>query len=262
MSSKRLDRIEALQEQIHALQEKMHERIRDIDVALIVREPGTARAAEAYEGLRRSVATAARERRQHLAQLVEIADAIERGASIDTLRQRCEQWCLEAGLERRSDVVPEWFSVVEGEGPVLEVIAPAWVDSASGQLVKQGTARRVPGEIGKAPAAASTPARAADAPSAPSAPSEPGLAAEDVADDPAEAAATPEPQGRPERAQEQEEPEEPEARDERRDEPDDGDGRDEPETASAPAPAAAQAEAAPAVTAAASPTAGTQEAKA
>jgi hypothetical protein len=155
LSSKRLDRIEALQEQIYELQERMHERIRDIDVALIVREPGTARAAEAYEGLRKSVATAARERRQHLAQLVEIADAIERGASLDTLRQRCEQWCMEAGLERRSDVVPEWFSVVEGEGPVLEVIAPAWVDSASGQLVKQGTARRGPGEVEHAAAPAS-----------------------------------------------------------------------------------------------------------
>jgi hypothetical protein len=144
-SSKRLDRIEALQEQICALQEKMHERIRDIDVALIVREPGTARAAEAYEGLRRSVATAARERRQHLAQLAEMTDAIERGATVETLRQRCEQWCVEAGLERRSDAVPEWYSVVEGEGPVLEVIVPAWVDSASGQLVKQGVARRVAG---------------------------------------------------------------------------------------------------------------------
>jgi hypothetical protein len=142
-TSKRLDRIEALQERMFALQEKMHERIRDIDVALIVREPGTARAAEAYEGLRRSVATAARERRQHLAQLAEMTDAIERGATVETLRQRCEQWCAEAGLERRSEAVPEWYAVVEGEGPVLEVIVPAWVDSASGQLVKQGTARRV-----------------------------------------------------------------------------------------------------------------------
>lgn len=145
--SKRLDRIEALQQQIVALQDQMHERLRDIDIALIVREPGTARAAEAYEGLRKGVATAARERRQHLAQLVEFVDAIERGATVETLRHRCEQWCLEAGLERRSDVVPEWFSVVEGEGPVIEVIDPAWVDGTSGQLVKQGTARRVPGEI-------------------------------------------------------------------------------------------------------------------
>jgi hypothetical protein len=154
--SKRLDRIEALQEQIVALQDQMHERLRDIDIALIVREPGTARAAEAYEGLRKGVATAARERRQHLAQLVEFVDAVERGATVETLRRRCEQWCLEAGLERRADVVPEWFSVVEGEGPVLEVVEPAWVDGTSGQLVKQGTARRVPGEIA-AEAATETP---------------------------------------------------------------------------------------------------------
>jgi hypothetical protein len=145
--AKRLERIEALQQRIYDLQDQMHEQLRDINIALIVREPGTARAAEAYEGLRKSVATAARERRQHLAQLVEFADAIDRGASVETLRQRCEQWCLEAGLERRSDVVPEWFSVVEGEGPVLEVMEPAWVDGSSGQLVKQGTARRLPGEI-------------------------------------------------------------------------------------------------------------------
>lgn len=147
LPSKRLDRIEALQQRIYDLQDQMHERLSEINIALIVREPGTARAAEAYEGLRKSVATAARERRQHLAQLVEFVDAIDRGATMETLRQRCEQWCVEAGLERRSDKVPEWFSVVEGEGPVLEVVEPAWIDATSGQLVKQGTARRLPGEI-------------------------------------------------------------------------------------------------------------------
>lgn len=126
-------------------QEEIRRQVDLIVSALIASEPRTPLAAEAFDGLRRNVAFAAQERRRQLSQLVAFADAIERGATIDTLRERCEQWCAEAGLRRYLDPAaqPDWFEVVEGEGAVLEPVEPAWVDTANQVLVRPGTARRV-----------------------------------------------------------------------------------------------------------------------
>jgi hypothetical protein len=163
---------------LEALQAEIHRQLETIVTALIVSEPRTGLAAEAFDGLRRNIAFAAQERRRQLSQLVTFTDAIERGATIDTLRARCEQWCAEAGLQRHADPAaePDWFQVVEGEGPVIEPIEPAWIDSANRVLVKPGTARRAPApEPAPAPAAAVTepatdePATAAAAPAEPAA---------------------------------------------------------------------------------------------
>lgn len=137
--SKRLSRLETNQQE-------MRRQLDTIVTALIVSEPRTGLAAEAFDGLRRNVAFAAQERRRQLSQLVAFADAIERGATIDTLRERCEQWCAEAGLRRYADPAaqPTWFEVVEGEGPGLELVEPAWIDETNQVLLRQGTARRVP----------------------------------------------------------------------------------------------------------------------
>ena len=119
-----------------------------IESALVVRDPGNARSVEAYEGLRKAVTTAMKERRQHLTQLVEMAQAIERGVSIATLRSQVDEWCELAGLARWADPdPPEWFDIVDGQGEDLEVLDPAWVDRSdpgSALLVQQGRARRVP----------------------------------------------------------------------------------------------------------------------
>lgn len=115
-----------------------------VDAALVVRDPGTSRSVEAYEGLRKQVAVASRARRQHVAQLVEIADALDRGATAETIRDRVEEWMMQAGVERRCDPsVLEYFEVVEGNGDGIEVLTPAWVDTESGSLVRAGRARRI-----------------------------------------------------------------------------------------------------------------------
>ena len=114
-----------------------------IEVALLVRDPGSAKSAEAYDGLRKTVAASARDRRQHLVQLAELADAIEREATIETLRQRTAEWCAQAGLVRVDEFSdPEWFEITGGEGDVLVVDAPAWVDQAASSVVKRGLASR------------------------------------------------------------------------------------------------------------------------
>lgn len=137
-SRRRLDRMESLQQSIH-------DQLATIVTALIVSEPRTGHAAEAFDGLRKSVNVAARHRWQHLTQLLSFIDSMERGATIETLKARCEEWRLQAGLQRSTDIAakPDWFDVVEGEGPDLEVIDPAWVDVNAGQLINRGAARRV-----------------------------------------------------------------------------------------------------------------------
>lgn len=130
-----------------------------LDAALIVRDPGTARSVEAFEGLRRTVSYAARARQQHVGQVVALCEALDNGASLETIADLAELWAMEAGLQRWSDPsVPDFFKVVEGGGDALAsedvtlaVIDPAWVDTATGEpvLVKPGTAKRVAGSEGQ-----------------------------------------------------------------------------------------------------------------
>jgi len=132
-------------ERFEARQEATLDQIGHITAALIVREPGTALSANAYDGLRKQVSIAARDRRQHLARLVELSEAIDNGATTETLRRKCEQWCLEVGLEAVTDLESgqsDWFRIVEGDGPEIEVLTPAWADTEVGHLVQRGTARR------------------------------------------------------------------------------------------------------------------------
>jgi hypothetical protein len=132
-------------ERFEARQEAVLEQIGHITAALIVREPGTALSANAYDGLRKQVSIAARDRRQHLARLIELVEAIDNGATTETLRRKCEQWCQEVGLEAVTGLdraEPDWFRIVEGDGPEVEVLTPAWADTEVGHLVQRGTARR------------------------------------------------------------------------------------------------------------------------
>lgn len=132
-----------LRETLDAIQTRLER----IDVALIVRDPGSARSAEVFEGLRRSVVSAARSRRQHLSQLIKLTEVLEQGATPETLSALVDQWRMEVGLRRWDEPAPsEFFEVIEGEGRRLEVQQPAWVDTGAGDevvLVKPGLARRI-----------------------------------------------------------------------------------------------------------------------
>ena len=119
-----------------------------IETALVVRDPGNARSADAFEGLRRSVVNAARARRQQLTQLVVLAEALERAESLDDVAVLSEQWNMEAGLQRW-DVAepPSFFQIIGGDEGRLVVDQPAWVDvggDAEPVLIKPGIATRVP----------------------------------------------------------------------------------------------------------------------
>lgn len=128
----------------------MSTRLDRIDAALVVRDPGNARSAEAYEGLRKTVIAAGRDRRRHLAHLVMFAEAVERATSNESLAELVEQWAREEGLERSWDTSrSDLFTRTDGAGDTLQVVRPAWVDAAPDRpsvLVKHGIARPVAAE--------------------------------------------------------------------------------------------------------------------
>lgn len=110
--------------------------IRDI---LIVKEPGTVVAADALEGLRRSIISLPPLRRQHLAHLARIDSAVEAGEDQAALRLLLRELRAEARLERIDDAtgpLRPFFDIVgDGDGP-LEVVRSAYVDIDPSGLVQ------------------------------------------------------------------------------------------------------------------------------
>jgi hypothetical protein len=140
--------------------ERMEVLLERLDAALIVREPGTARAAEAYDGLRKTVAAAAADRRRLSVVLVDLHDRLDGGISVEDLKSVVDEWVMTHGLVRDGvGNYPEAFDIVEGagHGTELEVIQPAWVDSNAGVVVKRGQGRLVVGSHVNSDAVAAEP---------------------------------------------------------------------------------------------------------
>ena len=120
-----------------------------LDAAVVVRDPGSTHAAEAYEGLRKQIMQSGKSHRIHTAHLLSLADSLERGADMELIRDRVSDFMEELGLKRIYDTGDsELFEIIEGEGSGLECIEPAIVEQlADGRrsVVRQGNARRVPG---------------------------------------------------------------------------------------------------------------------
>ena len=133
MKNERLDRIEAL--------------LNRLDAAVVVRDPGNARSAEAFDGLRKLMIQSGTSRRSHVSHLLSLADSIEREAPMELIRDRVNDFLLELGISRSMDVTrPEFFEVVEGEGDGLECVVPAVIERLEDgrvNLVRHGKARRV-----------------------------------------------------------------------------------------------------------------------
>ena len=132
MKNERLDRIEAL--------------LNRLDAAVVVRDPGNARAAEAFDGLRKLMIQSGTSRRSHVAHLLSLADRIEREATMELIRDRVNDFLLELGVLRSTDVArPEFFEIMEGEGEGIECVVPAVVERLEDgrvNLVRHGKARR------------------------------------------------------------------------------------------------------------------------
>jgi hypothetical protein len=122
--------------------------------ALVVRDPGTPLSADAYEGLRRQVVASTQARIAHVGQLAEFDVALHRGAGPDDLRQLVTQWLNQAGVVRIEDpALRDAFetNVAAGQGVVVEI--PAYIDSATNRVVRQGRLREAVAEQSSAAAA-------------------------------------------------------------------------------------------------------------
>jgi len=133
MKNDRLDRIETL--------------LNRLDAAVVVRDPGNARSVEAFDGLRKLMIQSGTNRRSHVAHLLSLADSVERDAPSELIRDRVNDFLLELGISRSTDVSrPDFFEVVEGEGEGFECLVPAVIERLEDgrvNLVRHGQARRV-----------------------------------------------------------------------------------------------------------------------
>lgn len=118
-----------------------------LHTALVVRDPGTSVAADAYDGLRKQVIAASTSRQAHAVQLAELDVALRRRATVSDLERLSYQWLRQAGIATVTDpdLRPyfESSSLPRGEA---EVELPAYVIEATGQVVRQGRLRRRTGE--------------------------------------------------------------------------------------------------------------------
>lgn len=133
------DRIAEQLDQLDRRSEKM-------ETILMVREPATGAAAEAYDGLRKQVVAAMTERMAHLQQLVQLDAALVAGADVDVTGKLVRGFIEQASLSRITDAEhPErdmLYELVEDLGGRPEVLEPAYVDTITGRVIRRGSMRR------------------------------------------------------------------------------------------------------------------------
>jgi hypothetical protein len=142
---RRKDRDQAIR-QTRDLTEQIERRLDKMETVLIIREPSSTVAAEAYDGLRKQIITALSERQAHVTQLVQFAAALDSGADLPTLSSMVAGWLESANVIATSDPhTPDadiLFQMVEDLGGPVDVLAPAYVDTATNRVIRQGRIRK------------------------------------------------------------------------------------------------------------------------
>lgn len=132
---------------IRELESRLDSITRQLDsiyTALVIRDPGTPLSAETYEGLRRQVIAGAQERMAHLVQLADFDVALRSGADVESLLRLTSDWLRQAGIAAVDTAADDLqFETPTGDGP-WEVALPAYVDTATGRIVRQGRLRAAP----------------------------------------------------------------------------------------------------------------------
>lgn len=116
---------------------QIDERLQRLETLYIVRDPGNAVSADAYEGLRKRIAAAAKSRDHHLVDLAQLHRHAVTSDSFDVMLAKLEEAMAVVGLKRvesRSELPDgvaenEAFDL-DGAGDHLVVTAPAYVEVA------------------------------------------------------------------------------------------------------------------------------------
>jgi hypothetical protein len=147
---KRRAQLAAVLDNIRESLDQLDRRVDKMETILIIREPSSVAAGDAYEGLRKQVMAALSERLAHLSQLVQLHAAVAGGADARVLSQLVDAWFEQAALLRVDDPghpqAHALFEVVEDKGGAPEVLDPAYVDSVTGRVIRPGRIRRLPVE--------------------------------------------------------------------------------------------------------------------
>jgi len=117
-----------------------------LDAAVVVRDPGNARSAEVFEGLRRTIIQSGKSHRSHVAHLLALQESLDRGATLDLIRNRVNDFLKELGVEKLSNLeIKDKFEIVGGTGDGVELIEPAVVERLSDgslSVIQLGKAKR------------------------------------------------------------------------------------------------------------------------
>jgi predicted P-loop ATPase/GTPase len=142
-------RAEQRLDEMAQLLDKLDRSVERIELVTVVREPNTGMSADAYAGLRKQVIAAVGERTAHLHQLAQFDSALRTGATAEELTTVTREWLAQAALDVLEDpAVAEAFEFVgPDDASGVRVLRPAYVDGATGRVIKAGVAERFHQEI-------------------------------------------------------------------------------------------------------------------
>lgn len=125
-----------------------------LDAAVVVRDPGNARAAEAYDALRKQLNLTVKSHRAHVAHLLSLSDSLERNASIELIRDRVNDFLEELAIKNIASYSPDFLEafetteITDGERDAYEVLEPATVEvleNGGFSVIRQGKIRKING---------------------------------------------------------------------------------------------------------------------
>ena len=127
--------------------ERILDLLNRLDAAVVVRDPGNARSAEVFEGLRRTIIQSGKSHRAHVAHLLALQESLWRGATLELIMNRVSDFLRELGIERiENPVTDEYFEIVGVSGDDFEVIDPAIVERLSDgsmSVIQLGKVKRI-----------------------------------------------------------------------------------------------------------------------
>jgi hypothetical protein len=133
--------------------EQIDRRLEIIETILHIKDPGAARSADVFQGLRDRLEGLAGERRRHLLNLVELDRELSRKLErsdgskelselLRTVRSMLEREGVIGKGTPGEKFIPQLFEVVgkrpEGEVQVTRVHSQAYIDGPSGEILSQG----------------------------------------------------------------------------------------------------------------------------
>lgn len=145
MTKRQMANLENLMRESKERMDQLERHSEKMELILMVREPGSAAAAEAYDGLRKQIIAGVTDRLAHLTQLVQFDAALRNEASPEILSSMVNGWIDASGLLVVFDPPHEQrellFEVVEDLKGEPEVLEPAYVDVQSSRVIRRGRIR-------------------------------------------------------------------------------------------------------------------------